>query len=158
MGYSENAKAYRIYIPESRKIVVRRDMKFMEERAFKKTWEMSSATQSKEDSLVQPQRPMEDGSSASPRHKDPKDSFSKEVQEGEQVDPPTTSGRTSRELQQTLRDAEEFVGAPRNEKRQGRQPDRYQALVAQVGKPSTFQEASGVGKRDGGGVQLHHDK
>ena len=44
MGYSENAKAYRIYIPESRKIVVRRDVKFMEERAFKKSWEISSTT------------------------------------------------------------------------------------------------------------------
>ena len=30
VGYSENAKAYRIYIPESRKVVVRRDVKFME--------------------------------------------------------------------------------------------------------------------------------
>ena len=46
------------------------------------------------------------------------------------VEPPTTSGRTSREVQQTLRDAEEFVGAPRVEKRQCRQLDRYQALVA----------------------------
>ena len=64
------------------------------------------------------------------------------MQEGEQVNPPTTSGRTSRELQQTLRDVEEFVGAPRNAKRQRRQPDRYQALVAQVGEPSSFQEAA----------------
>ena len=33
--YIENAKAYRIYIPGSRKVVVRRDVKFMEEIAFK---------------------------------------------------------------------------------------------------------------------------
>ena len=81
---------------------------------------MSSAMQSKEDPLGQPQPPMDDGSSASPRHKDPKENFSEEAQEGEQVNPPTTSGRTSRELQQILRDAEEFVGAPRNEKRECR--------------------------------------
>ena len=37
VGYSENAKAYRIYILESRKIVVRRDVKFMEERTFRKS-------------------------------------------------------------------------------------------------------------------------
>ena len=37
VGYSENAKAYCIYIPENRKIVVRRDVKFMEERAFRKS-------------------------------------------------------------------------------------------------------------------------
>ena len=57
------------------------------------------------------------------------------------MDPPTTSGRTSRELRQILRDAEEFFGAPRNEKRQRRQPERYQALVAQVGEHSSFREA-----------------
>ena len=64
------------------------------------------------------------------------------MHEGEQVNPPTTSGRTSRELQQVLRDAEEFIGAARNKKREHRQPYRYQALVAQVGEPSSFQEAA----------------
>eukprot|EP00253_Pinus_taeda_P032313 PITA_32313 len=64
-----------------------------------------------------------------------------QVQEEEQMEPPTTSGRTSHEIRQTLRDAEEFIGAPRAEKRQHRQPDRYQALVAQVEEPSSFQEA-----------------
>ena len=56
------------------------------------------------------------------------------------VEPPTTSGRTSKDVRQTLRDAEEFVGAPTAEKRQRTQPDRYQALVAQVEEPSSFQE------------------
>ena len=58
------------------------------------------------------------------------------------MNPPTTSGRTSKELQQTLRDVEEFIGAPRNEKRQCMKRDRYRALVAQVGEPSSFQEAT----------------
>lgn len=57
------------------------------------------------------------------------------------MEPPTTSGRTSREVRQTLRDAEEFVRAPRADKRQRKQPNRYQALVAQVEEPSSFQEA-----------------
>ena len=57
VGYSENAKAYRIYIPENRKIVVRRDVKFMEERAFRRSWEMATDTQIEEDPLVQPQQP-----------------------------------------------------------------------------------------------------
>ena len=77
------------------------------------------------------------------------------------MDPPTTSGRTSRELRQILRDAEEFVGAPRNEKRQHRQPERYQDLVAQVGEPSSFWEGSsapGMGRCDGGRIQFHHDE
>ena len=52
MGYSENAKAYCIYILESRKIVVRRDVKFLEERAFRKSREMAIDTQIVEDPLV----------------------------------------------------------------------------------------------------------
>ena len=61
-------------------------------------------------------------------------------QEEELGEPPTTNGRTSREVRQTLRDAEEFLGAPRIDKRKRRQPDRYQALVAHVEEPSSFQE------------------
>ena len=37
VGYSENAKVYKIYLPGSRKVVVRRDVKFMEDRAFRKS-------------------------------------------------------------------------------------------------------------------------
>ena len=37
VGYSENANAYHVYISESRKVVVRRDVKFMEERAFRRS-------------------------------------------------------------------------------------------------------------------------
>lgn len=41
-GYSENAKAYRVHLPGSRKVVVQRDVKFMEDRAFRKSREMPS--------------------------------------------------------------------------------------------------------------------
>ena len=44
MGYSENAKAYHIYNPENREIVVRGNVKFMEERAFKRSREMATDT------------------------------------------------------------------------------------------------------------------
>eukprot|EP00253_Pinus_taeda_P022820 PITA_22820 len=84
VGYSENAKAYRIYLPGSRK--------------------------------------------------------EESHEEEELIDVPTTSGRTSRELRQILGDVEDFIGAPKNNKRERRQPDRYQALVVQVGQPSSFQE------------------
>eukprot|EP00253_Pinus_taeda_P025394 PITA_25394 len=39
VGYSETSKAYRIYILAQRKVVVRRDVKFEEERAFKRSRE-----------------------------------------------------------------------------------------------------------------------
>ena len=56
VGYSENAKAYRIYVPESKKVVVQRDVKFIEEKAFRRSRELPSATQLEEEPLVQPQQ------------------------------------------------------------------------------------------------------
>ena len=103
---------------------------------------MATYTQIEEDPLVQPKRPTKDGSSASPRNKDSEESSSEEEHEGEQVRLLTTDGRPSRELQQILQDVEEFVGAPKQGKRIIKQPDRYQALVAQVGEPSSFREAA----------------
>ena len=41
-----------------------------------------------------------------------------------------------------MRDAEDFVGDPRDVKRQHKQAERYQALVARVGEPSSFREAA----------------
>ena len=136
MGYSENAKAYRIYLPGSRKVVVWRDVKFMEDRAFRKSQEMPSEGQSKDDPLVQPLRPTETSTNNSPKGTASEQQESQE--EEELIDVPITSGRTSRELRQILRDVEDFIGAPRNDKRERRQPDNYQALVAQVGEPSSF--------------------
>ena len=39
VGYDETTKAFRIYLPSQRKVVVRRDVKFEEERAFRKSRE-----------------------------------------------------------------------------------------------------------------------
>jgi len=50
--------------------------------------------------------------------------------EEELTEAPARRGRTSRELRQILRDAEDFIGAPRNNKREQKQLDRYQGLVA----------------------------
>ena len=73
---------------------------------------------------------------------DQEDTQSKEplYQEEELREQPSTSGRISREAQQILRDAEKFIGTPRNGKRQRRPHDRYQGLVDQVEEPSSFQE------------------
>jgi hypothetical protein len=38
VGYSETSKAYRVYIPALRKTVVRRDVRFEEDRALRKSW------------------------------------------------------------------------------------------------------------------------
>ena len=39
MGYNETSKAYRVYIPTHRKIVIRRDVKFEEDKALRKSLE-----------------------------------------------------------------------------------------------------------------------
>ena len=40
VGYSETSKAYRIYIPSLRSVVVRRDVRFEEDRAFRRSQEL----------------------------------------------------------------------------------------------------------------------
>eukprot|EP00253_Pinus_taeda_P004454 PITA_04454 len=75
--------------------------------------------------------------------KTPKGVFTgKKPEVEEHIEPPTTNGRTSREVCQTLKDAEEFVEAPRTDKKQRRQPDKYQALMAQVAEPPSFHKVA----------------
>ena len=45
VGYDETSKTFRIYLPSHRKVVVRRDVKFEEERAFKKSKELEQGEQ-----------------------------------------------------------------------------------------------------------------
>jgi hypothetical protein len=40
VGYSEVSKAYRIYIPALKRVVVRRDVKFEEQKAFERSQEL----------------------------------------------------------------------------------------------------------------------
>jgi hypothetical protein len=52
VGYNENSKAYRIYVPGQRQIEVSRDVTFHEEAAFKKSREFQQ-----ESEAVQPTSP-----------------------------------------------------------------------------------------------------
>ena len=45
VGYDETSKAFHIYLPSQRKAVVRRDVKFEEERAFRKSRELEQGEQ-----------------------------------------------------------------------------------------------------------------
>jgi hypothetical protein len=40
VGYSKTYKAYQLYIPALRRLIVRRDVKFEEERACRRSWEL----------------------------------------------------------------------------------------------------------------------
>ena len=45
MRYDETSKAFRIYLPSQRKVVVRREVRFEEERAFRKSRESEQGEQ-----------------------------------------------------------------------------------------------------------------
>ena len=41
MGYSDTSKSFRIYIPALRRVVLKRDVKFEEEKAYRRSWELN---------------------------------------------------------------------------------------------------------------------
>ena len=93
----------------------------MEHKAFKKSHEMPFEEQDENAPLIQQQGSDLAGRQAfgsstvtsnSNSSGEEEPGVSQQVQEEEQMEPPTTNGRTSREVRQTLRDTEEFVGAP----------------------------------------------
>ena len=47
-GYSETSKAYRIFIPGTKIIIVKRDVKFMEDRAFRRSRDLPADDQSEQ--------------------------------------------------------------------------------------------------------------
>ena len=55
VGYNDTSNAYRIYIPDSSKVVIRRNVKFMEDRAFQKLRDMPVEDQTAKVPLVQEQ-------------------------------------------------------------------------------------------------------
>ena len=46
VGYSETSKAYRIFIPGTKRIIVRRDVKFIKEKAFRRSKDFPTDDQS----------------------------------------------------------------------------------------------------------------
>jgi len=67
MGYNETSKAYRIFIPSKRRVVIRRDVKFEEERAYRRSQEYNereSQTSPQQGGQVQGAGPQGSGSTA----------------------------------------------------------------------------------------------
>ncbi len=82
----------------------------MEDRAFRKSREMPFEEQSKDELLVKPLQPAKAKNSSSKQEES--------QEEEELIEAPATKGRTGREVRQILLDAEDFIGAPRNNKRE----------------------------------------
>ena len=48
VGYSETLKAYRIFIPRTRRIIVKRNVKFIEDKAFRRSRDLPADDQSEQ--------------------------------------------------------------------------------------------------------------
>jgi hypothetical protein len=80
VGYSENSKAYRIYIRGQRKIEERRDVTFHEEVAFKKSRELRQDSEA-----VQPTSPSCENEESDDQREEPREGPSNEPQEPAEV-------------------------------------------------------------------------
>jgi hypothetical protein len=116
VGYSETSKAFRIYLPSLRKTVLRRDVRFEEDRAFRKSRGAEKGEQSSPQIQVSPQQttgPLVSGSGTSESTSGSLSSGDG-VEQGESPPQDTTSERRKPKwLQDTLREAQSSVGNPR---------------------------------------------
>jgi hypothetical protein len=161
VAYSEVSKAYQIYIPSLRRMVVSRDVRFEEGRAFQRSLESRVSVDDDAEALIdvsEGAQPQVSGTPISGVTGSPciaSGSQSKGVQtEGaeasgsqsvetrleadtlEQVDltsPLTTSGkRKPRWFQETLKEAKENVGEPKRQFRESKPPVRFGSYLAMV--------------------------
>jgi reverse transcriptase-like protein len=156
VGYSETSKAYRIYIPALRKTVLRWDVRFEEDKAFRRSRDMDQGKQ--QASQVHGSSPQSTGSQVSGvtgsqvtgsqstgfQSTDPSgtgsqiagtsSSGTQSVTRDEQEEfPPqeATSGRRKPKwLQDTLKEAQETVGYPKRIVRESKQPERFCSYLA----------------------------
>jgi hypothetical protein len=80
VGYSENSKAYRIYVPGQRKIEVRRDVNFPKEATFKKSRDLQQ-----ESKAVQPTLPSSENEESDDKREEPREGPSNEPLEPSEV-------------------------------------------------------------------------
>jgi hypothetical protein len=132
VGYSETSKAYRVYIPTTRKTVLRRDVKFEEERALQNSY------QDKDISEIE--SPSQEEKISSTRADIPT------VEYQEEEIPTTSKKRKPKWAKQLLREASEQVQSPKTSVRTSVPPQRYSGYVALMSnmiesEPTCFEEA-----------------
>jgi hypothetical protein len=143
VGYSENSKAYRIYVPGQRKIEVSRDVTFHEEATFKKSRELQQDSEA-----VQPASPSSENEESDDQREEPHEGPSNEPLEPTEVlertleEPPAK--RKPGWLKEIVREAER-IASPKGTFRERKRPHRfggYVALMSNISdvKPSSFEE------------------
>jgi hypothetical protein len=137
VGYNENSKAYKIYVPGQRQIEVSKFVTFHEEAAFKKSRELQQ-----ESKAVQPASPSFENEESD---EGPSDEPLEPVEELERTleEPPVK--RKSGWLKDTVQEAKKIV-APKGTFKESKRPHRYGGYVALMSsisdvEPSSFEVA-----------------
>ena len=136
MGHTDTPQNYQVYLPTNRMTVVRRDVKFDEEKAMRVSLERELEIHANQEILApkveEPQIDLE-----KPHAKD----LGMETSAQEKS---SREGRKrTREADRLLDDARENVGAPSSQRRQRRSPERYTGYMELMGacvvtEPSSF--------------------
>jgi hypothetical protein len=128
LGYSENAKAYRIYVPGQRKIEVSIYVTFHEEVAFKKSRELQQ-----ESEAVHPTSPSSENEEPDDQRREPREGPSNEP-----LEPSELLERTLKEpppkrklgwLKEIVQEAERIV-APKGTFKERKRPHRFGGYVS----------------------------
>jgi hypothetical protein len=130
--YSETSKAYRIYIPSTRKTVLRRDIKFEEERALHKSCQDRDISETKVPN--QEEEPS------------PKGADLPTEGQREEEQPTLSKKRKPKWAEQLLKEASEQVKSPKTSVRTSIPPQRYSGHATLMSniidfEPTCFEEA-----------------
>ena len=127
VGYSETSKAYRIFILGTKRIIVRRDVKFMEDKAFRRSRDLPAKDQNEQPTeapgVAQPSQGQESSSTVTSTSIESSGEDSQNMEQLVQHDmhledievdiSSSIVGSRNCEVEETQRDTQEFVGAPR---------------------------------------------
>ena len=108
MGYTETPHNYRVYLPDSWKTVVRRDIKFHEEKAMNLSLERELHLHANEELLVPKDEPQDVDQPQEEVHG---------VEETSHAVPTIRGWKRTTEAERLAQDAEKIVGAPTSQRR-----------------------------------------
>ena len=109
VGYTDTPHNYHVYFPDSRKTVVRRDIKFQEEKAMKCSLERELHLHAEEELLVPKDEPQDVDQPQEEVHG---------VEETTHAVPTIRGRKRTTEAERLAQDAEKFVGPPTAQRRQ----------------------------------------
>ena len=108
MGYNDTPHNYRVYLPDSRKIVVRQDIKFHEEKAMKCLLEREPHLHADEELLVPKDESLDVDHPQEEVHG---------VEETTHAAPTIRGRKHTTEAERLAQDAKRVVGAPTSQRR-----------------------------------------